>query len=356
LHKALIVEDNPECLDGYLDAMDSLGHRYDLADCQQKARDMLAENEYTYVLLDLEIPFEPGRMPRRENGENLFEQIVACDSPDTPLVIITTSHGKGDNEWAADLVAAGAANFINKDFPKFGRTLDSVVKKALVRRRGRRRAVSPSNVERPAGKSRRFSGGEMLFGVDCIRLCGVKIITDKGTGQSMMILDELRQQDSQGRFVPRCAEELATAIDAPGGVGTISSCIGLLRRNIIKRLQRELGIKCELEDVIARDEQGYYLREWITVVDADEDAISQAGFEGCKANVSGKGTPTVRLNRRQKWALAEIQRGVRLQRKMLEERFRVTAKTAKRDFAELREWGRVEFVRSPSPGYYRLER
>jgi len=82
--------------------------------------------------------------------------------------------------------------------------------------------------------------------------------------------------------------------------------------------------------------------------------MSEAGSPKCTASASGKGTPNGRLNRRQKWALTEIQRGVCLQRKMLEERFRVTAKTAKRDFSELREWGRVEFVRSPSPGYYRL--
>ena len=40
---------------------------------------------------------------------------------------------------------------------------------------------------------------------------------------------------------------------------------------------------------------------------------------------------------------------------MLEDRFRVTEKRAKRDFAELRKLGTIEFVRSPTPGYYRVQ-
>src|SRR3972149_7666560 len=107
-------------------------------------------------------------------------------------------------------------------------------------------------------------------------------------------------------------------------VGTVTSCIGHLRRNIAERLEKELGVERGLDDVLARDEQGYFLREWILVHDGG--------------------------------ALVGSGNGVRLQRKMLERHLRVTAKTAKRDFAELCKLRRIEFVRSPSPGYCRLKK
>ena len=147
------------------------------------------------------------------------------------------------------------------------------------------------------------------------------------------------------------------AIDTPGGVGTVTSCIALLRRNIAERLQKEHGTECGLEDVIARDEQGYFLQEWILVHDVDEFVGAGSDSSGNPAVAGGNGTSNGgRLNHRQKWAIAEMESGVRLQRKMLERHFRVTAKTAKRDFAELCRLRRIEFVRSPSPGYYRLRK
>ena len=60
------------------------------------------------------------------------------------------------------------------------------------------------------------------------------------------------------------------------------------------------------------------------------------------------------LNERQKWVLTELQRGTLVDRAMLEERFGVADKTAKRDLASLSRRGLITYVRDARGGSYRL--
>ena len=63
--KALIVDDDSDILDSVSDILESLGHECDHADSVESARQRLASSNYTYVLLDLEIPVRSGRrLPR----------------------------------------------------------------------------------------------------------------------------------------------------------------------------------------------------------------------------------------------------------------------------------------------------
>ena len=87
----------------------------------------------------------------------------------------------------------------------------------------------------------------------------------------MAVLKQLRQKDSHGRFVRMSGEELAAAIHARGGVGTITGCIQTLRRNIVDRL-RKAGVVVGRQDVIEHDQQGYGLRDWIKIRDGDTAA------------------------------------------------------------------------------------
>jgi len=76
--RALIVEDNPEIVEIVEDILRSLGHEFDAAFCQAEARELLAQKQHDYYLLDLEIPVETGRsLPRIQNGENLLREIIA---------------------------------------------------------------------------------------------------------------------------------------------------------------------------------------------------------------------------------------------------------------------------------------
>lgn len=75
--KALVVDDDQAILDAVGDMLDSLGHEYDKADSVESARVLLKSKEYTYVLLDLQLPMRNGKdLPRRQFGETLLEEIV----------------------------------------------------------------------------------------------------------------------------------------------------------------------------------------------------------------------------------------------------------------------------------------
>ena len=92
-----------------------------------------------------------------------------------------------------------------------------------------------------------------------------------------MVLQALTRKDASDRYVHCSAEELADAIKATG-IGTITSCIRTLRKNATERLRKHLDIECRKHDFIAHDDQGYRLREWITVRDADEEAADGNGI------------------------------------------------------------------------------
>ena len=62
----------------------------------------------------------------------------------------------------------------------------------------------------------------------------------------------------------------------------------------------------------------------------------------------------VPVNARQRWLLEQLARGQRTKTADLAARFAVSEKTARRDIADLRELGLIEFVGAPKTGHYRL--
>ena len=143
-HRALIVEDNPETIDMIVDVLASLEHEYDTACSQEEALRRLKAREYSYVLLDIEIPAQSRKGPARiQNTENLLEKIGEAKGTTAPPVIIMNDHCAGSLDSTEDMMRLamsmtrkGAADIIKKPFPKAGRTLDRVIKKALAGKRG----------------------------------------------------------------------------------------------------------------------------------------------------------------------------------------------------------------------------
>ena len=64
----------------------------------------------------------------------------------------------------------------------------------------------------------------------------MKIITARGQGRSLPVLEQLARKDNQGRFVRMSGEELAAAIGTMGGVNAVTAAIQTLRRNISARV------------------------------------------------------------------------------------------------------------------------
>ena len=74
--RALVVEDDLKIREEIEDTLCTLGHDHDWAKSQQDARELLEQNRYDYVLVDLQIPARTGRgFAKIEHGRNLVEQI-----------------------------------------------------------------------------------------------------------------------------------------------------------------------------------------------------------------------------------------------------------------------------------------
>lgn len=244
----------------------------------------------------------------------------------------------------------GAHAFITKPFPTESHTLASVIRKVLEDHL-QERVVSQARGG--AAATARFAGGELVFFDDHVELLGVKIMSDRGAGLTMLVLGELRRRDPAGRYLRLSADELAGAVGAIGGVGTITGCIRGLRRNIVTRLRRHLNIDARHDDVIGHDEQGYCLRDWIVAKDGTA-AVGDAPAAPADDPGRGGDAAPADLNERQEWVLRELQRGTKVRRVLLEQKFDVADKTAKRDLADLTSRGAFEFVREGRDGYYRL--
>ncbi len=303
------------------------------------------------MLLDLEFPAKPKRgLASKENGAILLEEIQRIKGYKRLPVIVMTGHVAYGFCRTTQYLEAGAHAFIPKPFPTESHTLPAVIRKVLKKRRQETHA---SQTQGDSSTPSRFAGGELAFFDDRVELDGVKIIANRGTGQCMMVLEELRRRDSTGRYVRLSADELANAVGAMAGVTTITGCVRVLRRNIVTRLPKNLNIEVGPEDVIAHDEQGYFLRDWISVRDA-RDASQMDKVVAAPADELSRGGDEVNLNERQQWVLRELQRGTQVRRPMLESKFDVSDKTAKRDLAQLISRGAVAFVHAGRDGYYQL--
>ena len=260
--KALVVEDDPRDFALIEDALVSLGHEFVWAQNQHDAERALADYEFDYVLADLTIPARPrNSKPSPEFCLNFLDNLQkSCGG--IPVIVLADRDAFVP-DMVRDLIDLGAVEFVGKPFSATSRRLSMVICKVL--RGDRARITTSSSRQRRSGESRSFSGGELVLYPDRAELCGVRIITDRGAGQCLMILRHLCKKDGRGRFVRQSSEELAIAIDAPGGASTIAGCVKRIRDNVAQRLKKEMGIECGREDVIQNNWQGYALREWIDV-------------------------------------------------------------------------------------------
>ena len=78
----MVVEDDDRIIDTIEDTLFSIGHDHDRATNQYDAQQMLRECEYSYVLLDLQIPAKPNRGGAdKEFGCNLLKNIQRIKGP-----------------------------------------------------------------------------------------------------------------------------------------------------------------------------------------------------------------------------------------------------------------------------------
>lgn len=378
MRKALVVEDEDGIIPAIKDALVARGDDFDRAKSLEEARKMLQGNNYAYVLLDLKIPARDcGAFPDMSYGVALLKEIRQTKSKELMPVIAMTSHHSDGFGIAAELYSHGVNACISKPFDE-KRPMVRVLEEVLSQAKAAPHRTEGRPLERPKNPQP-FKRGEMVFSPKYVTLCGVSVLGDTGLGHGRRMLNLLRRKRKDGRFVRITAEEIARRIGkevhAAVGVGTITGCAKTIRTNINKRLLRDLNLVCDNQDVLVRDEQGYHLNDdKIAVRDSKKDEDSDVP-PNIPSNVPGdKNVPSIDpdvpsnvpanvpsndpanmkgLNERQMWVVEETRKDHTVQRSRVEEKFRVSEKTAKRDFAELVKMGLVDYVRKPHPGFYR---
>ncbi len=264
--KALVIDDDPDIREDVAEILDSMGHEYDLAACQEEGRGLLAANEYSYFLLDLEIPVALGRKARIQNGENLLREIVARRNGRAAPVLIISGHGTGNPHLAVEMMKLGASDYITKPFATYGRTLDRAILEALDRADGKgmaRDGAARSQV--PRGQPMRFQGGELVFYPDRVELCGVTVV--EGDVRMRKILEQLRERRANGSYVAYSGAKLAAKLQIVAGQNGIAEAVKDFRDEVVHGLESK-GIVCGRKDVIQSGGRGYRLAEWITTRDA----------------------------------------------------------------------------------------
>jgi len=196
-HRALVVEDDTDIAESVTDTLDSLGHEYLWVKSQEEARQQIGDGGFTYVLLDLQIPVRFGRgLACIEYGEHLAREMYESSTMPGVPIIVMTAYGKEGLEIAAPLCEHGVVDFINKPFPRTGRTLASVIQSVLDRTCRKREGASYRHLkpEKP------FQGGELVFYPDRVELCGVTVVSSGRSCQMWTILAALTQRLDERRY------------------------------------------------------------------------------------------------------------------------------------------------------------
>lgn len=354
---ALAIDDDPAILEDVKDRLEGLGHTCDGVTCMTRARERLAHNTYSYILLDLEIPVRYGRPSRISNGQSLLREIRTMKGyQDIPIIVMTT-HGHDSPDLAVEVLRCdGATDFVRKTFPDSGHTLEKAVRDALdASGRSKPGAVKRSGLlttEPPQP----FECGEMVFSPTRVELCEVKVCGGPESGMIRRILDELRHTNQHSRFVRYDGEELAKRIGCQRGQNGVSEAVAEFRTRVCEVMLDEANIKIDrLRDIILNDRRyGYRLTSKITVRDADDPVNDRQTESDVPLNVPVNGDGDLEPNERQQWAIGQMQANGEFRKVQLIEKFKCANKTAERDLRDLRRRKLIEFVGPPKTGHWRL--
>lgn len=363
--KALVVEDDLKIQEEIKDVLGLLGHDHDWAESQQEAHDLLQRNAYHYILADLEIPARPGRgFAKIEYGKKLIEQVQQIKGRGVMPVILMTCYHKDGLNLAMELLGNGVMDFISKPFGDgtSGKSLPQVIQAVLEKHR---KAFPPGVL--PGDPPKPFQGGTLAFYPHHIELEGETIIERDGPGYAWEVMQILRTPRDNGKLPRLSAPRLAKAIDPRGQLsdGAINSCVHTLRAKITQTMLERANLTVGRDDVIANRGQGYRLAEWLLIERHDAESATPVAAPSTAPPAQGRlDTPLQPakddppdqepLTDRQHWIVDQLRQGVRVTREMVETRFGIKDKQAKRELVGLSNRDIIEFIRKPRPGYYVL--
>lgn len=341
---ALVVEDDDRDMAAIEDTLYSMQHRFERTTNQADALRIAAERHFDYAIIDLRIPARRDRCHADvEFGGNLLRDLRR-QWPESKLPVIVLADDVNCFTMARWLIDRGVSDFVSKPFQST-HELGDVIRRVL-KRSDRIEIVPMDSVE---VRTSRFTGGELSISRNEARLLGIPIVAKGVSGHCLNILQLLSKRGLDGTYIARSAEDLAVQLGTLGGQVAVAGYVRSIRLNIADRLRRSLGIECQRDDVIERTPGGYRLRSWINVTHIHSD-----DRENSNLSTLAIARTTTGLNVRQAWVIQQLAQGATLERRLIEQKFHVHQKTAKRDLSELVRRRLIEYVRDGMGGHYRL--
>lgn len=277
---ALVVECEREAMANLVEVLRVHGHRYDLADSLEVAREFWKCNEYSYAVVSLSIPASKNGPARAANGMAMVREILMGQPRRVPVVVVSDQSPR-PIRLVVEAMQQGAVDFVLKPLGE-SEALDTAI------RRVETSLSAKTKPPRPDARERTFSGGKLRLFPERAELLGVEIIrsSHKGTNHGLAILRTLAERDSQGRYVRLDGGELAAMLGRLALIGTVTGSIRKIRHNAAARLLRHLHLEVGDSDLIVNDEQGYSLRDWIDVQIVEEEESVPASRNAVSAFAS----------------------------------------------------------------------
>jgi DNA-binding response OmpR family regulator len=328
---ALIIEDDSAICAALADRLESFGHDCEAVGSQSEAKERIERREFTYILLDLELPIRFGRPPSIPTGKNVLRDIRTSSRNQVTPVIVVTAHGHDRPDLAVELMRAGANHFVKKPFENLEQAILEVIGQGDGQ--GTSLPVTGSDIQ----ELRKLEHATLTFFPDRIELDDLEIC-EPDNGAIWRILNLLNDRKANGQPKAFPGKRIAESLGLGRGQNAVCDAVSAFRRKLTSLLA-ENGIEGTDESVIMSGRSGYQLHPNLTV-----DVQSLPPQQG------GMSDPGQTPEDRQSWILGELENGRKLRRADLEKKFRISLATAKRDFRILNE--QIEFTGPGAAGYY----
>ena len=344
-HHALVVDDDPNMLRAVGDILDSLNHTYHTAVDQESARDQLATEKYSYVVLDLNIPVKQGRPCRVANGRNLLRQIHEVSSNQDVPVIVLAEQGDENVRLAVSIIKAGATDCVVKPFR--GDELDKAIYATLKVRDQKLLPAPQSAITEKALTPFSAEKRVMVIEEDCVTICGIELWRDRGQ-QDMRKVFLLLKEEASGGYVHISGPKLMEKLDRDPS-NPISRPIKKFCEDAIERLKEHRALDCGRYDIID-SRSGYHFTDWMQVRVGDSEARESEANENNRHGPRTSGNaPT--LNDRQKWILGQLANGVQLRLQAIVQHTEKSRSTIIRDLKALQD---TKLIITHDDGHYVL--
>ena len=233
-----------------------------------------------------------------------------------------------------------------------------------------------------------FTGGNMEFLPDRVKLCGVDICSGPRCETRRQLLELLSQQ-VEGRYVGYSGEEIALSLRLAGGAVAVAGLVRDLRDEIVASLRDQEGIDCDRHAVVLSRDEGYRLSPSVSVrreipnvqgtapgssvpdrVDPSrddpddpnrndpDDPDDPDGPDRDDPDGPDRDDPedSSGANARQAWILEQLADNRELRAPDVVRQFGCSLTTAKRALRALKRAGRIVFVGDARTGSYRLNK